>query len=63
MKRENLQMLISLVKVKKLHLSEMEKFYESKNHTQIDDVHVSRIQNQKTEIKILSGIVKSEEEK
>lgn len=63
MKRENLQMLISLIKVKKLHLSEMRKLYDLKRDAQIDDVYASMIQNQKTEIKILSSIVKSEEKK
>jgi len=56
-------MLISLIKVKKLYLSEMKKLYDPKSDAQIDGVYASMIQNQKTEIKILSSIVKSEEEK
>lgn len=61
MKRENLQLLISLIKLKKLHISEMKKLYGEKNNTEIDDVHAPMIQNQKTEIRILTGIIKSEE--
>jgi len=61
MKRENLQLLITLVKIKKLKISELEKVFESKKYSQEDRVNESMIQNEKTEVKILSGIIKSEE--
>lgn len=64
MKRENLQMLISLVKVKKLHISEMEKkIITLKTGEAIVGVYVSMIQIQKTELKLITHIIKSEEEK
>lgn len=63
MRRENLQMLISLSKVKKLHISEMEKkVITIKTDEPIVGVYVSMIQTQKIELKILTSIIKSEEE-
>lgn len=59
-----MQMLISLIKLKKLHISEMEKKVTTlKTDEQISGVYASTIQNQKIEIKILDGIIKSEENK
>lgn len=62
MKRENLQMLISLIKVKKLHISEMEKkVIRIKTVEAVVGVYVSMIQIQKIELEVLTSIIKSEE--
>jgi len=62
MRQENLQMLISFIKLKKLHISEMKNsITKLKTDEEIVGVYASMIQILKTEIKILNGIIKSEE--
>lgn len=61
MKPENLVMLKGLIKVKKLHLSEMEKNNADYTDPVISDTRNSIMQINSMEIKFLGDIVKNEE--
>ena len=62
MKSENLEILKSLIKVKKLHLSEMERKTVDYTDPTIIDTRMSIMQIISTETKLFEYIVKHEEE-
>jgi hypothetical protein len=63
MKPENEEMLNSLIKIKKLHLSEMEKKKIEYTNPDIKSLHDSIIFIAQGEITILKQIIKTEEHK
>lgn len=65
MMRENKEHLIALIKIKKLSISEMRKSQKllEKKDDAFCRLYSTIIQNNKIEMKILDGIIKSEEKK
>ncbi len=64
MKRENKENLIALIKIKELTISEMTKIQKSfEENDQVSKLYSSLIRNNKTEIKILTNVIKSESKK
>lgn len=62
MNKTNLELLVALVKVKKLHLADLEKKIEkSKDNDLIGGIYSSMFAVNKTEVKVLSTIIASEE--
>lgn len=64
MKHENLEMLITMIKIKKLHISGMVKIMPNLNPDgPAIEIYTSVIQSEKTDVKVLDIIIKSEEKK
>jgi len=62
MNKTNLELLVALVKVKKLHLADLEKKIEkSKDNDLVGSIYSSMFVINKTEIKVLSTVIDSEE--